>query len=147
MRVRKKLALCVSVMGLWNGIEDNTLKALKKYWISAVWASYCQTECFLISFSVCFLSVCPHISIPLRNVQGERAGVWKEIRHFLCQYAYTHRFTGFTHHHLLSALSLYLSIFLSISLPLPLFSPKIQSCICKWWRVARQFYTRRSKIY
>lgn len=83
MRVRKKLALCVSVMGLWNGIEDNTLKALKKYWISAVWASCCQIECFLISFSVSFLSVClsSHIN-SLKKCAGGEGGRMKRNQTF-----------------------------------------------------------------
>lgn len=123
---------CSSV-SLWRPIKirkgDNTFRALKKNWISAEW-THCWIECY-------FLSIClsSHTSSFGKCAKGE---IWKEIKYPLPQYAYMHRFTDFmtpTPHHLHCQLFLSASIILSL-LPFPFSAPKIQSCVCLWWRGA-----------
>lgn len=106
------------------GKEDNTLKALKKYWISAVRALVRLNVSLLFHFLSLFSqSVCPRVSIPWRNVRG--GGIWKEIKRPLCQCAYMNRFTSFMTPHpsppTACSLSLCLSqsFYLSLSPPSP----------------------------
>lgn len=123
--------LCLFEMGK----EDNTLKALKKYWISAVRALVRLNVSLLFHFLSLFSQWgFPHISIPRGNVQGGGCLGWgrvglcrglghiKEIKHPLCQCAYMNRFTIFmtptspplaTYYLLSLSVSLNLSIYLS----------------------------------
>lgn len=154
-RVRGKQPLGLFVPALWNEEGgDNTLKALRKYWISAVRAP-CQVECFLIiSFSDSFpLS----LSVFIYQFHGEmcRSGARKEIKRLLCHCMRIHVQNYQFHdppscpppvHYLLPAPSVSLSQSFHRSPP-HLLSPKIQSCMCWWWRGARQFYASHSRIY